>query len=435
MGDFIAGTDQQLTLSEAWNGTSWSIQTTPNPSGALGSAFDGVSCASAKVCSAVGSDLAGETVEVTLGEGWNGKSWSIQATPNPTGAQENGLLSVSCTSAAACTVVGQGGSDGLAERWNGSSWSIQPSPDPSGSEDTELSGVSCTSASACIAVGFSYITSSGEVTLAEAWNGTSWSIQPTPNPSGALGSALSGVSCTSATACTAVGFYTNSSDSDVTLAEAWNGTSWSIETSPEPSGAQESYLIGVSCTSASVCTAVGESNNSSNYETALAEVWNGASWSIETTAEPAGAEESAFIGVDCIAGGTCTAVGNYTDSSGSQVTLAEAWGGTSWTVQPTPSPSGASASTLSGVSCTSASVCTAVGGGGPDTLAEEWNGTAWSIQATPNPSGARESLLNGVTCSSAGGCTTAGDYADGRITLLTRWSRSAPRREHQPDVP
>ena len=45
-----------------------------------------------------------------------------------------------------------------------------------------------------------------------------WSIQTTPNPAGGSGSILNGVSCTSASACTAVG---NSSNG--TLAEGWNG--------------------------------------------------------------------------------------------------------------------------------------------------------------------------------------------------------------------
>ena len=410
VGYSIGSSGQAVTLSEAWNGKSWSIQTTPNPSGATGSAFAGVACISAKVCIAVGLNQESETVEVTLAEGWNGKSWSIQTTINPKGAQNNGLLGVSCTSAEACTAVGQGGVGGLAERWNGSSWSIQATPDPSGAENTELSGVSCTSANQCIAVGFSYGSPGIETTLAEAWNGTSWSIQPSPNPSGSPESVLYGVSCTSASACTAVGYYTNSAGTDVTLAEAWNGTSWSIEATPDPSGAQESYLIGVSCTTAGACTAVGEYNDSSNAEFAMAETWNGTSWSIEATPEPPGAEGSLFNSVACNSNGTCTAVGGYTDSSGAQDTLAEAWDGTSWSVQTTPNPSGAAASSLSGVSCTSANACTAVGAGGALTLAEAWDGTTWSIQPTSDPSGAQAGLLNGVTCSTAGGCTTVGDY-------------------------
>src|SRR5204862_347064 len=81
--------------------------------------------------------------------------------------------------------------------WDGSSWSVQPTPNPMGGSNSELVGVSCTSSSACTAVGNS---SSG--TLAEVWDGSSWSIQPTPNPAGA---SLAGVSGTSARACTGGG--------------------------------------------------------------------------------------------------------------------------------------------------------------------------------------------------------------------------------------
>jgi len=55
-----------------------------------------------------------------------------------------------------------------------------------------------------------------------------------------------------------------------------------------------------------------------------------------------------------------------------------------WTIQPTPS-----GTTLPGVSCTSATACSAVGSGG---LAELWNGSTWTIQPPPGVAG----TLNGV---------------------------------------
>ena len=71
------------------------------------------------------------------------------------------------------------------------------------------------------------------VTLAERWNGSSWSVQPTANPGG-INPELVDVSCTSARACTAVGSAGNGGDvSGIgALAERWNGTSWSIERDP-----------------------------------------------------------------------------------------------------------------------------------------------------------------------------------------------------------
>ena len=105
--------------------------------------------------------------------------------------------------------------------------------------------------------------------LASAAAASGWSIQHTPNPAGGSGSILNGVSCTSASACTAVGDSSNGT-ATVTLAERWNGTRWSIQTTPNPAGGSNSMLNGVSCASATACTAVGGSSNGT-----LAEGWNG----------------------------------------------------------------------------------------------------------------------------------------------------------------
>ena len=48
-----------------------------------------------------------------------------------------------------------------------------------------LAGVSCASASACTATGY-YYNGSVYPTLAERWNGTKWSIEHTPNPDGLI---------------------------------------------------------------------------------------------------------------------------------------------------------------------------------------------------------------------------------------------------------
>jgi hypothetical protein len=60
------------------------------------------------------------------------------------------------------------------------------------------------------------------MTLAEQWNGTSWSMLATPNPPGSIASYLSGVSCPTSQTCTAVGYYENTSNTDATLAERFS---------------------------------------------------------------------------------------------------------------------------------------------------------------------------------------------------------------------
>ena len=426
-------TGTKTMFAEQWDGTSWSIHTTPNPPDADESELLGVSCASADACTAVGYYDNGHGTTAMLAERWNGTKWSIQATPNPPGANYSELLGVSCSLADACTAVGDYEDSAfadvtLAERWNGTKWSIQATPNPPGADESKLLGVSCASANACTAVGY-YFTSGINVMLAERWDGTKWLIQTTANPPGANYSELLGVSCSSADACTAVGDYEDTGGTKVILAQRWDGTKWSIQTTPNPtsgdasSDVEDSKLFGVSCPSASACTVVGDyltrPSNNFGRDITLAERWNGTSWSIQTTANPTGAAESRLFGVSCLSADACTAVGYQIDSAGYDVPLAERWDGTNWSIQTTPTPNGGTQdSKLYGVSCSSASACTAVGyydnSDVPDapisTLAERWDGTRWSIQSTPNPTGpvGVASELLAVSCAAADACTAVG---------------------------
>ncbi len=362
-------------------------------------------------------------------------NWAITPAPSPGGTNGSGLERVSCTSATACTAVGSydngaGARVTLAERWDGSTWTVQPTPNPSGATFSDLLGVSCTSATACVAVGFSYSQSGNgppgpAQTLVEHWDGTAWTIQSSPQPPGLPPSSdLYGVSCTSATACTAVGSYTQNAYTKrptyLTLAERWDGSAWTIQSTPNPSGTATTsdLLSSVSCSSATACTAVGSANDLSSYPQTymtLAEHWDGSTWTIQPTpAEPAGTQPD-LSSVSCTSATACTAVGFYWNGS-TQVTLAERWDGTAWTIQPTPNPPGTDPG-LAAVSCTSATACTAVGSyGNADsqyaTLAERWDGTSWTIQATPNPTAGPSSgsgaSFGGVSCPSATSCVAVG---------------------------
>ncbi|HZM80143.1 MAG TPA: hypothetical protein VFC19_30785 [Candidatus Limnocylindrales bacterium] len=352
-----------------------------------------------------------------------------QRPPSPA-ALASALWAVSCTSASACTAVGHyygstGASVALAERWNGTAWTVQSTPNPGGA--SYFNGVSCTSASACTAVGHYHGSTGATVTLAERWNGTAWTVQPTPNPSGATASFLNAVSCSSVSACTAVGYYLTSTGATVTLAQRWDGTTWTLQPTPNPSGATASYLLGVSCTAASACTATGFSTTSTGATVTLAQRWDGTSWAVQPTPNPSGATASQLYGVSCASASACTAVGNYVTSTGATVTLAQRWDGTTWTVQPTPHPSDATASYLNGVSCISVSACISVGWyqtspGVYETLAQRWDGTTWTVQSTPNPSGATASYLFGVSCASASACAAAGYTLNPNYTAMAeRW--------------
>jgi hypothetical protein len=236
-----------------------------------------------------------------------------------------------------------------------------------------------------------------------------WSVVPSPNEG--AGSYLQGVSCASAAACTAVGYYlTKANLNDRTFIESWDGTSWSVVPSPNR-GTADNSLAGVSCVSAAACTAVGFTASSSGVSRTLVESWNGTSWSVVPSPNR-GTAGAVLEGVSCITAAACTAVGSYIPSGVDSRTLIESWNGTSWSVVPSPQP--APANFLYGVSCVSATACTVAGNYGRSpakTLIDSWNGTSWSLVPSPSP-GSEYSKLFGVSCASAAACTALGGYAN-----------------------
>jgi hypothetical protein len=453
VGDYENFSGAYGTLAEAWNGNKWINEPTPDPTGATASYLSGVSCASATACTAVGYYLDASGAGFTLAEIWNGTKWAIEPTPNPTGAFGSYLDAVSCTSATTCTAVGYYGNASstevtLAEAWDGTTWVIKHTPNPTGKLlGSSLNSVSCTSASTCTAVGAS-VSDTALAAFAETWNGTKWTIEPTAssgnslssagkylilganrngtkwtvepiaNPIGETDGVLKGVSCDSGIACTAVGSSDNAKTGvGSTLVGVWNGAKWTLETTPNPVGTPGAYLTGVSCTSVTACTAVGYYWNSKDVEVALAENWNGKKWTIEPTPDPSNSLGAYLDAVSCISASACTAVGKYSTAEipRAGAALVESWNGTTWKIEPTPR-TGAVNSFLNGVSCASATACTAVGSVSDErtyvadsgTLAEASNGTKWVIDAIPKPAGAVGGSLSGVSCVTDTSCTAAG---------------------------
>src|SRR5439155_1418407 len=142
----------------------------------------------------------------------------------------------------------------------------------------DLSSVTCAAATDCWAVGQYYNSDADiEQTLIEHWDGTSWSSFSSPN-GGSSDNYLFDVTCTSGSNCWAVGWYETGNSSVQTLIEHWNGTSWSIV--PSPVGSMNStYFEDVTCASTSNCWAVGYTNT-----TTLTAHWDGNSWSIISSA-------------------------------------------------------------------------------------------------------------------------------------------------------
>jgi hypothetical protein len=165
-----------------------------------------------------------------------GRTWTIETTPDPVGADISVLSSVACSSGRACTAVGSSAASlcsftlPLAERWDGNSWRIQPAPAPKGTSDT-LFGVSCPSARACVAVGSAFHSAGRRNTaLTEIWNGKGWRVQSVPTIKAP--SSLYAVSCTSASSCVAVGHTLGAPQH--AIVERWNGKTWRVQRTPNP---------------------------------------------------------------------------------------------------------------------------------------------------------------------------------------------------------
>jgi hypothetical protein len=329
---------------------------------------------------------------------------------------DNQLNGVSCTSARACIAVGgpplglPGRAITIAERWDGRRWGIQPTPNPRGAAGASLWGVSCPSPRMCMAVGLEL---AGKIfrTLAERWNGSRWSIEPTPSPASAISADLLGVSCPAANECFAVGDYNGATGPVLGLIERWNGSRWAMAPAIRPASASETFLRSVSCSSVSRCTAVGsfELTSSPIGPYPLAELWTGSRWRQQVTSG-----KGELMAVSCPAFFHCTAVGEQPTQPGQWTMLAMRWNGRGWRAQPTPVPRGASQAFLQGVSCTAVTSCTAAGwaavnrGFDDVTVAERWNGLRWMIQVTPNAKGTTQSFLSGVWCGSPVTCRAVG---------------------------
>lgn len=320
---------------------------------------------------------------------------------------DGGLLAVSCVSPTFCMAVGSveqaGQGTTLAEVYDGSAWSVVPTPNVPGATDNELLGVSCSSPTACTAVGFSQSLGVAQ-TLAEQWNGTLWSIQPTPL---ATASGLAAVSCTSATACTAVGGSGSFPDANGSaLAESWNGTAWSIEQVPQTGRGSAEALRGVSCVSSTGCTAVGEQyRRGHGFFSAVVLRWSGGAWSKELSYGSAYADY-AFNAVTCRTARRCVAVGQTAVASGVEYGI---WARSKDGHWSTPrSNIVADNQELDGLSCTAPGACIAVGGvHEARAFAELWDGSSWTFDQV---STSTNMGLDAVSCTSRKSCVAVGVF-------------------------
>jgi hypothetical protein len=212
-------------LFEHFNGTTW--DTAPAPSAPGIPDFAAVSAVSPTDVWAVGTALA--TADSTLAAHWDGKTWQVVTTPCLNGAK---------------IVLAE---DGCQQSQN------------------ELTGVTAVSASNVWASGYENESSDFHVPYVLHWDGKTWTLVKTPSPATGqfgAGSSLFGITALSASDLWAVGHSQNGNGTITTLTEQFNGSTWSVIPSPNPGLLGTDTLLGVAGTGGNQLFAIGSDEQS-----------------------------------------------------------------------------------------------------------------------------------------------------------------------------
>ena len=299
-------------------------------------------------------------------------------------------------------------------------WSIESTAADTTTLSSELAAVSCASPDTCVAVGSQFDTPDARRVLIEMRDRRGWTLARPAEPTTGSAGELVSVSCPTAQLCVAVG-DTPGARHDDGLAETSGGGPWSAAALPPLATGAD--LEAVSCSSAIACTAVGRADTPAGPR-AIALRFDGATWrSMDTLGATLGSDVSEELtGVSCPSDRSCTAVGHAVDGPGGSRALAERWDGTAWhrlvALGTGAFPGDSTASTaLTAVSCPSTTSCVVVGNrvaadGSTGDLAAEMRGERsplqWSVQTPPGPPGARVALLRAVSCRAPDSCVAVG---------------------------
>jgi len=281
-------------LIDNWNGTTWTQATAPATPGNT-AYLTAVSASSATDAWAVGRTQENREDFAPLGLHWNGTAWSVSPSfaTALAGQIADGVADISPTDAYA-TGGGLGSANtGLVAQWNGSAWSRVTVPQPSSDGlNSSLDAISANGPDDVWIVG----TFEDEIspnffpdeTYSLHWNGSTWSIVPMPLVGSSNVNAFfqfNAIQVNSPTDAWAVGEQgVAGATISSTLIEHWNGTAWSIVPSPSPGS--DASLTGVTTSNAAndVWAVGSDTPTGATQAQTLTLNWNGTAWS--TVASP-----------------------------------------------------------------------------------------------------------------------------------------------------
>ena len=275
-------------------------------------------------------------------------------------------------------------------------WSAVPVPNPAGSTHTMLEEVSVLSPSDAWAVGSKRVPTSGGAetqTLAYHWNGSAWTIVPTPSPSPYPGGGWADLQSVEAIApgnvWAAGGQRIQAPDGFVgthLLVEHWDGSQWSVVPAPMTVGGSGNFVDDIEAIAANDIWFVGDwlefPPSSAAQKRALAMHWNGSSFTVHDTPffdnAPIGGH--GLTAVSAVSSNDVWAVGGGHDGDYVGFSYIVHWDGSQWTYR--PGPTAGSSQRWRDVHAVAANDVWAIGeyddASGYHGLFAHWDGSSWT---------------------------------------------------------
>jgi hypothetical protein len=281
-----------------FDGTQWTAFPAPLIGQNL-NALQGVVDISPTLAWAVGNVSVNFGSPAQVIEQWNGTQWSIF--PGPTFGPNDQPLLFAATSTSATDIWAVGGVnlsslnkiELLFEHFDGTSWTATTAPDPG---DGFLFGASADAPNDVWAVGFEGTTGTNAKGITEHFNGTSWESVPSAIVDGNKGTnQLVAVAALAPNDVWAVGnsipVVNPQTAASLTLIEHFDGSSWSVVPSPNVgphSVSQNNKLLGITTVSSNDIYAYGSvmAADGSGQQSTLLLHWNGTSWTIIPSPNP-----------------------------------------------------------------------------------------------------------------------------------------------------
>jgi len=348
--------------------------------------------------------------------------WSIVESPNPS-TSANYLKGTDALASDDAWAVGYrfdttlSQIQNLAMHWNGSVWTVTPTPNLASPYTNQLKKVTAISPGDVWAVG------GHGLSFTLHWDGTQWSRIPLPpihnQGSDSVTNYLEDIDAVSPDDIWMVGAMDALNGGTWTLTMHWDGTNWTQVPSPNqptPTGSFYSQgLDAVVAIAANDVWAVGYYRVGSTPHPLVLH-WNGTQWSI-VPAPDASTGDGWLHGIAAAGPNDIWAVGEYDKRDWATFAkgLAMHWDGNTWTVSIPPQPSPFGVNPLSSVVARGPNDFYAAGDWetstqGLDTFIVHWNGAAWTQAPSENPAGSGTgwNQLNDMARDPQGGLWTVG---------------------------